>query len=432
MWKCKRNNLQAIKKGIETVIPWNEFTLKLVALGSDGASVMLGKNNGVIAHLLLEQPSMIAVHCSGHRLELAYKDAVKKCPLVEKATTLLKALYIFYDKSSLNRTNLKNAYGCLGKKVLLPTRADGTRWAGHVLRALHNFLTGYAAFRLHLEQLAASHERGGDAKSKAIGFLKLLKSQEVIMMALHMQDILTVLHKVSLKFQEEGSVVSDVSLSIKTAIGRIKSLANQDGPFLKTIGQFEECTAPSAGATTRSTYKLTGGNSLPQGERMRFISQLCDALNVRFQDTRNGLIHATSIANFKTWPLDEIELEWFGNDEIGILLDQFKCYLPEAEVVKSEWPLLRAGIFEVFSKKMEMLTWQQVNRRFQGDYPHILDLFDLILTIPATSTACERGFSHMKMIKTDRHSRMKEEALSNCLTIKLEAPVYKILIHYLL
>ena len=167
--------IQAIKKGIETLVPWNEFTSKLIALGSDGASVMLGKNNGVIAHLLSEQPSMIAVHCSGHRLELAYKDAVKKCPLVEKVTTLLKALYIFYDKSSLNRTNLKNAYGCLGKKVLLPTRADGTRWVGHVLQALHNFLIGYSAFRLHLEQLAASQERG-DAKTKAIGFLKLIRS----------------------------------------------------------------------------------------------------------------------------------------------------------------------------------------------------------------------------------------------------------------
>ena len=174
------------------------------------------------------------------------------------------------------------------------------------------------------------------------------------MMALHMQDILTILHKVSLKFQEEGSVVSGVSLSIKTAMGRIKSLADQDGPFLKTIGQFEECNAPSAGATTRNTYKLIGGDNLPQGERMRFINQLCDALNIRFQDTKNGLIQATSIANFKTWPLDEVELEGFGDCEIGILLDQFKCYLPEAEVVKSEWPFLRAGIFEVFSKKWKL------------------------------------------------------------------------------
>ena len=125
--------VQAIKKAIETLVPWTEFVEKLVARGSDGASVMLGKNNGVIALLQSEQPSMAAVHCSGHRLELAYKDAIKKCPLAEKVTTLLKALYIFYSKRSLNRANHKNAYRCLGMNVLLPTRADGTRWVGHVL-----------------------------------------------------------------------------------------------------------------------------------------------------------------------------------------------------------------------------------------------------------------------------------------------------------
>ena len=416
--------VQAIKKAIETLIPWNEFVEKLVAMGSDGASVMLGKNNGVIALLQSEQPSMIGVHCSGHRLELAYKDAVKKCPLAEKVTTLLKALYIFYSKSSLNRANLKNAYRCLGMKLLLPTRADGTRWVGHVLKALHNFLTGYAAFRLHLEQLASSNERS-DAKSKAIGFLKLIKSREVIMMALHMQDILTILHKVSLKFQEEGSVVCDVSLCIKTASNRIRSLVDQDGPFLKTISQFEECSAPSAGTTTRNTYRLTGGDGLPQGERAKFTNRLCDALNVRFEDTRHGLIQATSIANFKTWPVSEMNLGSFGDEEIGILLDQFKHFLPEVEVIKSEWPLLRSGIYELFSTQMETLTWHQVNRRFRSEYPRILDLFDVILTIPATSTACERGFSHMKLIKSEKRSSMKEESLSNSLMIKLEGPSIK-------
>ena len=37
--------------------------------------------------------------------------------------------------------------------MLLPTRVGGTRWFGHVLQALNNFLCGYAAFRLHLEQV---------------------------------------------------------------------------------------------------------------------------------------------------------------------------------------------------------------------------------------------------------------------------------------
>lgn len=61
---------------------------------------------------------------------------------------------------------------------------------------------GYPAIRMHLEQLAASNERG-NSKTKAIGFLKLIKSRDIISMALFLQDILTVLQKVSMKFQED-------------------------------------------------------------------------------------------------------------------------------------------------------------------------------------------------------------------------------------
>ena len=145
--------VQAIKRSIDTVVDWKVFTSKLVALGSDGASVMLGKNNGVIAMLKAEQPSMIAVHCSGHRLELAYKDTIRKVPLAEKVVTLLSGLYYMYKASALNRANLKNAFACIGLKKCLPTRANGTRWIGHILQALNNFLYSYPALRLHLEQV---------------------------------------------------------------------------------------------------------------------------------------------------------------------------------------------------------------------------------------------------------------------------------------
>ena len=43
-------------------------------------------------------------------------------------------------------------------------------------------------------------------------------------MALFHQDVLTVLHKVSLKFQEEKSVVADIAVCINTIISRIKAL----------------------------------------------------------------------------------------------------------------------------------------------------------------------------------------------------------------
>ena len=117
-----------------------------------------------------------------------------------------------------------------------------TRWIGHVLGALINLLSGYVAIRLHLEQVLPCfilkiihyckhcHKTTYNktfclaCKSKAIGFLKLIRSRGLIMMALFLQDLLTVLHKVSLKFQEDNSVVADVSLSFKTALLRIRSL----------------------------------------------------------------------------------------------------------------------------------------------------------------------------------------------------------------
>ena len=40
--------------------------------------------------------SLIGVHCSAHRLELCYKDAMKKVPMAEKVLTLLTGLYYMY------------------------------------------------------------------------------------------------------------------------------------------------------------------------------------------------------------------------------------------------------------------------------------------------------------------------------------------------
>ena len=44
---------------------------RMVGFGTDGASVMTGKHNGVAAHLKHRQPILISVHCIAHRLALA-------------------------------------------------------------------------------------------------------------------------------------------------------------------------------------------------------------------------------------------------------------------------------------------------------------------------------------------------------------------------
>ena len=73
-----------------------DWKKKLVGFGCDGASVMVGKKGGVSAFLTQLQPSCITVHCFAHRLEPAYKDAMKENKLYNSCIVLLMGLYYFY------------------------------------------------------------------------------------------------------------------------------------------------------------------------------------------------------------------------------------------------------------------------------------------------------------------------------------------------
>ena len=98
--------------------------------------------------------------------------------------------------------------------------------------------------------------------------------------------------------------------------------------------------------------------------------------------------------------MSEEELHTFGDNWMNTLLDQFGLYLDDKDdQIKAEWPMLKTAVLEAFLMSSDT-TWLQVNRRFRNEYPHVLNFFDPILTIPATSAACERGFTHMKLVKS--------------------------------
>ena len=54
--------------------------------------------------------------------------------------------------------------------------------------------------------------------------------------------------------------------------------------------------------------------------------------------------------------------------------------------------------------------------------PLILSVFNIILSIPATSHDYERGFSTMRQVKTDWRSILHIITLNDCMRISLEGP----------
>lgn len=120
-----------------------EWQAKLVVYATDGALVRTGAHKGVVSRLRGNNMHVLGIHCTAHRLELAFKVAIKSCSLAKQFEDMLSGLCTFYCKSTHNRANLKQSFNMMGQKLLLPTRIGGTRWVSHLFRAIDLFLRGY-------------------------------------------------------------------------------------------------------------------------------------------------------------------------------------------------------------------------------------------------------------------------------------------------
>ena len=72
-------------------------------------------------------------------------------------------LYYFYKKSSLNRSMLIRSYNAHkqdgDKELLMPVKASGTRWVGHLFRATTNIVTSYKYVVSHLSQVSSTQKK---------------------------------------------------------------------------------------------------------------------------------------------------------------------------------------------------------------------------------------------------------------------------------
>jgi hypothetical protein len=209
--------LGAIKTTMERlhVSAWSN---KLIGMGSDGAAVMLGKDNGVIAKLKELQPVVQAVHCSAHRIELAYKDALRKIPIHGQVEGIMSGIFCFYKKSPLNRQMLLQSYCALNQSPVVPTRVGGTRWITHTRIALGNLLRGYEAITTHLSQVKDNSATSADQRGKAKNYLSHLQKKDTVLYLHHLMDVAETLSTLSVAQQKTDATVSDIHDTLQVTI----------------------------------------------------------------------------------------------------------------------------------------------------------------------------------------------------------------------
>ncbi|CAC5374675.1 unnamed protein product [Mytilus coruscus] len=256
--------LAAMIRSVEKVgVPWQEFKQKLVGMGSDGASIMLGKNNGVAAKLRALQPSMYFMSMS-----FSERTLIDYC-----------------------RANLKGSFRTLNKKVLLPTRIGGTRWVGHLLRALDNFLTGYEAVKQHLEQICspdAVERSSASTSGKAKGLLKLVKSKQVMLYCFFLADIATILFRLSKVFQRRECCASDLYGMVEETKNLIDLYNFGDDKLNQLVAHFGPCLESTN--TAEAVFKWTAMKAALYSSDLDIKSLTWQRVNEMYLDNYGNIL----------------------------------------------------------------------------------------------------------------------------------------------
>ena len=101
---------------------------RMVMLTSDGASVMLGKHNGVAALLKRQIPHLTEQHCVAHREDLGIDDAWKNVPLMRDVETLLRTVYSTFSRSTVKRGKMEDLAEILDEDKLSFRPLNEVRW----------------------------------------------------------------------------------------------------------------------------------------------------------------------------------------------------------------------------------------------------------------------------------------------------------------
>ena len=99
--------------------------------GSDRASVMTGRQNGVATRLWRIKSGIVLIHCVAHSLALAVSWASQSIPYLAVFKQILSSLFFFYHNSPVRQSELTVIQTILGDPVLRLKQAKDVRWLSH-------------------------------------------------------------------------------------------------------------------------------------------------------------------------------------------------------------------------------------------------------------------------------------------------------------
>ena len=107
----------------------SDWTKALVTICFDGASVMLGSQNGVASKLKARSPQVLVYHSGAHVAQLANSTGFNRCEYYADWKKTNQEVYAHYNGSGKKRFAVAQVAEALNESLLKFSTTHGTRWA---------------------------------------------------------------------------------------------------------------------------------------------------------------------------------------------------------------------------------------------------------------------------------------------------------------
>ncbi len=363
-----------------------------VSFVSDGASVMLGKNSGVATRLTARYPNLLHIftwHCMNHRLELAVSDAVDEVQAVNHLKAFMEKIHNLYSQSNKNSRELLEAAQEVGSQVLKISRVLSMRWVASSFRFVKAVWRSYEALNRHFENAAGDQKRNSKERQTYRGLARRMQSKEFLCDLGLIYDALSELANLSQQLQAHSITLLRADQLLKRTIRVLAS-------FKDTPGEKSEEALTAHALGHFGSVPLESNSKLTPINGKQFLQSLINNMEKRLS-FEGEMLHDLSVLDTDNWPSTPGIRH--GEAQVKQLCRRFN--LCEEQAVNGMRDFLEHPDIEPESLK---------------------PLIRCMQTFPCSTAECERGFSVMNNVCTDKRSTLLLANVSNLMMISINGP----------
>lgn len=422
---AKAEDLFAI---IQEEVLSHDFSDNLIALVSDGASVMNGVHNSVLSNLLKVNPNIWYLHCICHCLHLTASKAADTIP--EFVFKFIKKVYKYFCNSPKKIAEFDNLTTQMDFKVKKILKAGKTRWLS-LEAAIKRLLELWHPLQLYFFQ--ANEEN----------FVRSFENEILLIYLEFLSVFLEKINAINLYFQNEVSEMLDAKSHL------FKLYVNLSNHIFKPFIKMHDENIQMIDHSTKFNLNLDQDLSVylmtPTETYDHFNSIFGSLIHLNLIDETKRIKLCKTFQHFILQVLKELK-NYLPFDDI--VLSKISTLDPENSVfqdwidlVKSFPNIVKPGEFHLFydqisswmmeisnlkkkkkdyieEKKFNILAFFEDNK-ISADFPLVCRLSKALLSLPHSSAAVERVFSKLKLIKNERRNCLDNDTLESLLITKV-------------